>query len=142
MKVWFKAIIEKVLVHFGSTLLIAGSLAVFGSALVFEQELAALVPQPSDVISVRLFGLCFLLSGLLVGTYFYHKPRLKFVAEKGIFQDKKTKMFYCPHCLLRDKRKVPMANVTNGWKCSVCSQYNQDPENPIIPLPTVNHWNA
>lgn len=65
-------------------------------------------------------GLAMLLLALASIAYALHlHPRLKFLREYGVYQDRKTGIFYCPSCLTADRLKAPLIERDDGWLCTI-----------------------
>lgn len=124
---------------------VAVSLASLGSlivavALSWQSYLAPLMSDQTGVLALRITLLAVIAVLLAIGSFFWFRPKLK-TLPFGVHQDTKTGAYFCSRCYLKDKKHYPLETTANGWKCSVCGQWKQYPNNPVVPLPTKHFWN-
>ena len=118
-------IIGKILVPI---LILGGLIIISGVLKELEDYLIQFVPSESKWV-VRIFGiLCSViicLSYLLIR--FYKKPNLFFLRELGVYQDKKSKLYYCNTCHTSSKYTLLREDDDNSFYCSVCEKYFNNP---------------
>lgn len=97
-----------------------------GIALVAEGHLAKLVPSQPELWAVRAIALSLVLFGLLLGSFFYFRPKFK-PLPWGVHQDTKTGTYFCSACLISNKVHSPMYLSSDGrfWKCHSNSNHKK-----------------
>lgn len=99
-----------------------------GIALASEEHLAKLVPSQPELWAVRAIALSLVLFGLLLGSFFHYRPKLKPV-DWGAHQDTKTGAYFCSKCFIEHKRLSPLylSKDKSQYKCSICPGYRHNP---------------
>ena len=94
---------------------------------VFEviTHICALAVMPA-IAAIEQSPLPFISVGVLVGIAIIklirkHGRQFKFIPQLGVYQDKKTGIYYCPRCL-RDQREAPLKETANGLACIHCGK--------------------
>ena len=105
-----------------------------------RHDLAQFVPSPTDEWAVLTTGASIAALATALFSYFWFRPKLK-PLQFGVHQDAKTGAYFCSRCYLKDKKHFPLETTSNGWKCRVCGQWKEDPNNPVTPLPVKSYWN-
>lgn len=62
-------------------------------------------------LAIFLFILC-----LILGAYIYGQIKLKYIPELGIYQHKRTGIYFCTSCKVNGK-KSPLKEYESGWRC-------------------------
>jgi len=144
MSNWLSSLAAKVLaqliVRKVELLLVLLSPALSGVLLYLHTEIAPHLSDPTGWLTLKAIALSASLFPLPFAAYFWFLPKLK-PLPFGVYQDIKTGAYFCSRCYLKDKKYYPLETTSNGWKCSVCGQWKEDPQNPVSPIPTVHHWN-
>ncbi len=115
---------EKIIAKFLD--LIFPSLCVFLGAVLLtaEKSLSQLIPSPQEIWAVRAVALAVVLFGLLVGVYFWLKPKFRHLSDIGVHQEIKTGVYVCSHCWITKKLCAPLNDLGSGqgWRCPACSK--------------------
>lgn len=140
MKDWLLSLLQKVLAQKIASMF-ALLIPIQSIAVVYlRTEIAPHLSDPTGQIA--LVSICIATSAVLLAlaSYYWLRPKLKGMPF-GVHKDIKTRAYYCSRCYLKDKKYYPLETTSNGWKCSICGQWKQDPNNPVIPHPMAHHWN-
>jgi hypothetical protein len=108
-----------------------------GIALTSEEHLAKLIPNQPELWAVRAIALSLVLFGLLLGSLFWFRPKLKPMSW-GVHQDTKSGAYFCSSCLISNKVHSPMYLSSDGrfWKCHSNSNHRKpNPEFNEPPYP-------
>src|SRR4051812_26645215 len=82
---------------------------------------------PSTVIRIRALLILLLLWSWAFIVYL--RPWLKFIPRLGIYQDRKSGLYYCPSCYAK-KLRSPLKHQKHGWQCEVkeCNKFYRNPD--------------
>ncbi len=108
-------------------------------ALSWQSYLAPLMSDPTGVLTLRLALLAVVSIFLAIGTFFWFRKKFEGMPF-GVHQDIKTGVYFCSRCYLKDKKRYPLETTAHGWRCLVCGQWKENPEAPVIPIPTRSPW--
>ena len=116
--------------------LLATLAAVMSFAVVMREYLSQFVPQPAEQWAVLTTAAA--LAGLLaaVASFFYYRPKLKFITSVGAWMDVKTNTYYCHSC--KSKKLSSPLYASGGYlRCVVanCPTVLHDPDY-VPPSPT------
>jgi hypothetical protein len=145
MPTWLSSLAAKVLaqliVRKVELLLVLLSPALSGVLLYLHTEIAPHLSDPTGWLTLKAIALSVALFPLPFAAYFWFRPKLKHVPELDIHKDTKTGAYFCSRCYLKENKYAPLSIAHHGWRCSRHGEWFQDPNNPVVPIPTVHHWN-
>ena len=129
------SVLEKAQAHLLSWSLPLLGTALSGGVLWAEDYLARQVSDPTDLWLIRAIAVSVLLLFLLAGSWFYYRPKYKFIHDLGINKNLKTGHYFCSPCYVKNKLESPLKTEPHGWFCNVCRNGWEDPLRPRPPLP-------
>lgn len=139
MKKILKSLLKTVLARKVETLLGTGIALLVSLVEILQTYLLHILPQPSKLLFLKSIEIALVCILLTILAFFYYRPKLKPMFF-GVHKNIKTGEYFCSRCYLKDKKHYPLETTSNGWKCRVCGQWKEDPNNPVTPIPTANHW--
>jgi len=140
MKDWILSLLQELLKQ-KLTLLFALLIPIQTACFVFLRTY--LLPHLADPTGlIALIAITISISLLLVGlvTYFWFRPKFKHLPLLGVHENIKTGAYFCSCCFLKNKLHSPLTTTSNGWKCGVCGKWQEDPNNPVMPIPIKHHY--
>lgn len=133
------ATLAKLLAHKIEALLLAAAPLIAVGAAATRNALAQYVPQPAAEWAVLTTGAAVALLLTTILAWIAFRPRLEHLTKFGVYVDRKTGTYYCPKCLLTDKRRAPLYSNAEGrvWKCSACAILRINPDAPASDSPPI-----
>ena len=112
-----------------------GTIAPFlvSGMLYLRQYLAPHLSDPTGLIALIAIAVSGTLLLLLAATYFWFRPKFKFMPKLGAFFEAKSGNYFCTHCLVKTKLNSPLTPDGTEWFCHVCnSRYREEhPQTPV-----------
>src|SRR2546426_10531652 len=120
---------EKLQAHALEALLAALGTALPAWLLLAESRLVPYVSQLHPTTVIRGGALILVVALWPTALLLFFRPSLKFDPHLGIYQDRKSGLYFCPSCYSK-KLRAPLREEKNGWRCLVkeCRGLYRDPD--------------
>lgn len=128
--------LEKLQAHLMSWVLPIIGTTLSGGLLLAEDYLARQVSDPTDIWLIRAISVSVLLLFLLAASYFFFRPKYKFMPDLGVNKNLKTGQYFCSPCYVKNKLESPLETHPHSWRCNVCHKEWDDPSRPPPPEPS------
>ena len=142
MKDWLLSLLQESLKQ-KLPLLFASLIPIQTACFVFLRTY--LLPHLADPTGqIALVAITISITLLLAGlaTYFYYRPKYKFIHDLGINKNLKTGHYFCSPCYVKNKLESPLKTEPHGWFCNVCRNGWEDPLRPRPPLPPQHDYSS
>lgn len=129
-----KFLVEKILSHYLSILLVSPTVILSALLVRFHKEAESLIGTLNPTQTTLILLLLAVVSLALLSLAIYLATWFKWDEPTGTWLSRLSKLRYCPKCKA-SKIVTPLKNVVNGWRCMNCRHFFHDPARANIESP-------